>query len=57
VLVRNAIDSDDGTTAADERRGAVEEIAAMAGRHLPPEDLEALIDAERDRLADDAAPR
>lgn len=52
ALVRDAIDARFGTTAVEERRGAVEEITAMRGTFLPVDELEAIVDEERDRAAD-----
>lgn len=50
TLVREAIDASlAGPTLAD-RREALRAIAAMEGRYLPPEELEALVDEERNRI-------
>lgn len=49
ALVRDAIDARFGSTAAGERRRAVEEIAAMSGTYLPVEELEAILAEERER--------
>jgi predicted transcriptional regulator len=56
ALVRQAIDARVGATARDERRRAAAEIASLQGRFLAPDELEALVDAERDAAADPVRP-
>lgn len=51
TLVREAIDERYGATTTEERLRAVEEIAAMKGRFLTPEEIEQVIDEERDAAA------
>jgi hypothetical protein len=57
ALVREAIDARFGSTGADERRRAVEEIVAMRGTFLPVEELEAIVDEERDLAAESGRAR
>ncbi|MBA2643688.1 MAG: antitoxin [Actinobacteria bacterium] len=54
ALVREAIDASLARPTPAERREAFEAIAAMKGRYLTPEEIEAVIDEERDRIV---APR
>lgn len=49
TVVREAIDERVGRVTRDDRRRAVEEIAAMKGRHLSVEEIAAIIDGERER--------
>lgn len=53
-LVRDAIDERYGTTTAEDRLRAVEGIAALKGRFLTPEEIEQVIDEERDAAAGQA---
>jgi hypothetical protein len=46
-VVREAIDAHYGGVAVEQRLRAAEEIAAMNGRFLSPEELEAVIGEER----------
>ncbi len=46
-LVREAVDQHLGTVAREERIRAVDEIRAMRGRFLPPQELERLVEEER----------
>ena len=48
ALVREAIDASLGGPTQEERRRAVEEIAAMKGRYLTPEEIEEIIAEERE---------
>lgn len=57
ALVRDAIDARFGTTAVEERLRAADEIAAMRGRFLTVDELEAIVDEERDLAGDPAATR
>ena len=56
ALVREAIDAHVGAPTPDDRRRAFTAMTAMRGRYLPPEELEALGDDERDRAAPAATP-
>jgi predicted DNA-binding protein len=51
TLVREAIDERYGTTTAEDRLRAVDEIAALDGRFLTPAELEQVIAEERDAAA------
>lgn len=48
-VVREAIDTTLAGPTREERRRAVEAIKAMKGKYLPVEELEAIIDEERER--------
>ena len=48
ALVREAIDARFGAPTLPDRRRALAVITAMSGRYLAPEELEELVDAERD---------
>lgn len=54
-LIRDAIDARYGGYSVEERRAAVEAIRAMSvhGRYVPPEELNRIIDQERDEIADE----
>jgi hypothetical protein len=47
AVIRDAVDTEFGTTSPDDRRAAVEAIAAMQGVYLAPEALAAAIDDGR----------
>jgi uncharacterized protein YcfJ len=49
ALVRHAIDAQLGSAATEERRRAVDAIAALGGVYLTPAELEAVIAEERER--------
>jgi uncharacterized protein YcfJ len=51
ALVREAIDARFGTPSLADRRRAFTAVAAMRGRYVSPEEIEALGDDERDRAA------
>ena len=51
TIVREAIDLHVGTPTHEDGRRALDAITAMRGRYLPPEEIEALLDEERDRSA------
>lgn len=48
AVVRAAIDATISGSTREERRRAFEAIAAMRGRYLPVDALEAIVDEERD---------
>ncbi|MDQ3781678.1 MAG: antitoxin [Actinomycetota bacterium] len=48
TVVRQAIDSALGEPTLSDRRYALQAIAAMEGRYLTPQELEAVVDEERD---------
>jgi predicted DNA-binding protein len=49
-LVRQAIDAHFGSVSREDRLRAVEEIRSMGtGRFLPPEELDEIVESERDR--------
>jgi len=50
TVVREAIDASLGGPTRDERRAAVEAIKAMRGQYLSPEEIEAVIDEEREQI-------
>ncbi|MGH3133215.1 MAG: antitoxin [Gaiellaceae bacterium] len=50
TLVREAIDAHVGAPTQDDRSAAVSAIEEMGGRYLSPDELEALVDEERDRV-------
>lgn len=47
ALIREAVDLHVGAPARVDRGDAITAIRAMRGRHLPPEELERLIERER----------
>jgi hypothetical protein len=48
-VIRDAIDSQLGVVTREQRLRAVDEIAAMSGgRFLPPDELNAIVDEERE---------
>ena len=49
TVVREAIDTTLTGPTREERQKAFEAIAAMKGRYLPVEELEAIVDEERER--------
>lgn len=49
TVVREAIDTTLAGPTRDERREAVEAMKAMKGKYLPVEELEAIVDEERER--------
>ena len=51
TLVREAIDERFGKITQEDRRRAVEEIAAMNGRYLTVDEMERIIDEEREAAA------
>jgi predicted DNA-binding protein len=51
TVVREAIDDRFGKITPEDRRRAVEEIAAMRGRYLTVEEMERIIDEEREAAA------
>ena len=48
TLVREAIDATLSGPTREERRDAVAAIKAMTGRYLPVQELEAIVDEERE---------
>lgn len=48
ALVREAVDRSYGTVSPQDRLRAVERIGRLRGRFLPPEELNRVIDSERD---------
>lgn len=50
ALVREAVDARYGTVSRAERERAAGDIGAMRGSYRPPDQLEELIDAERDAI-------
>lgn len=46
-LIREAVDTHLGSVAAQDRAHALEAIAAMHGRFLPPSEIERLVEEER----------
>ena len=57
ALVREAIDARYGSATADDRRRAYETIERLQGIFLPPAELEAIVDAERDGASRLSGPR
>ncbi len=51
ALVREAIDARFGAPTVVDRRRAFAAMTAMSGRYLSPAELDAVVDAERDRAA------
>jgi hypothetical protein len=51
MVVRDAIDASLARPSGEERRRAVEAIKAMRGRYVPVEELEAIVDEEREAAA------
>jgi hypothetical protein len=51
TVVREAIDSHIGLPSRSERRQALSAIREMKGRYVPPDELRAIIDDERERAA------
>jgi hypothetical protein len=49
TVVREAIDTTLAGPTRDERRTAVETMKAMKGKYLPVEELERIVDEERER--------
>jgi predicted DNA-binding protein len=49
AVVRDAIDATVTLPTREERRRAFEAIAAMKGKYLPVEELEAIVDEEREQ--------
>lgn len=52
-LVREAVDVQFGAVTPADRLRALSEIQAMRGRFLPPDELDRLGEAQRDRQLDD----
>jgi predicted DNA-binding protein len=50
ALIREAVDASLGGPSIEDRKRAVEAIGAMRGRYLSPEELEAIVDEERDAV-------
>jgi hypothetical protein len=53
ALVRDAVDARYGGLPRDERVAAVESIAGMRGEFVPPEELERIVDEERDEAVEE----
>ena len=51
TLVREAIDARFSSPTAEDRRGALQAVGAMHGRYLSPQELETVVDDERDQSA------
>lgn len=51
-LIRDAIDAHFGGVSASDRQQALEAIRAMRGRFATPEELNRMVEAERDDAAD-----
>lgn len=47
-VIRDAVDAQLGGVTADDRRAALGEILAMGGRALPPDELDRIVEDERD---------
>jgi len=56
ALVREAVDARYGTVTRVERERAVADIGAMRGTYRSPDQLEELIDAERDSIGASVKP-
>jgi hypothetical protein len=52
-VVRDAVDAQLGGVTQEERRAALEEIRAMRGRYLPPEEINRIVAEEREEDLDE----
>jgi hypothetical protein len=52
-VIRDAVDAHVGGVGADEKRAALEEILAMRGGALAPDELDQIVEDERDQQLDE----
>jgi hypothetical protein len=57
AVVREAIDARYGSATPDDRRRAYEAIERLQGTFLPPAEIEAIVDEERDGASRLSAPQ
>jgi hypothetical protein len=51
-VIRDAVDAQLGGVTVEDRRAAVDRIGALRGRPLPPEELNRIVEEEREAEAD-----
>jgi len=51
-VVRDAVDAQLGRVTVEDRRAALDEILAMRGRFVPPDELNRIVESERDEQLD-----
>lgn len=52
-VIRDAVDAQLGGATVEDRRAAVDRIGALRGRSLSPEEINRIVEAERDAEADE----